>query len=525
MTRFRKSLSALAISAASVTAGWFGYQGLLNVQFAHAEQQVQASREQLQSATDLSTVFRTVGKAVEPSVVQIEVHKTVHGARRLPIDPDMLRRFFPPGQDGQPQLPDGLNPDEGDQNGGDMEQVGTGSGVVMDVDGGTAYILTNNHVAGGATEMTVTLSDGRAIKKAKLVGADPKSDLAVVKIEADRVIAAKWGNSDELQKGDWIMAFGSPFGYIGSMTHGIVSALNRTNVGILGQQGYENFIQVDAPINPGNSGGPLVNLHGEVVGIDTAIASRSGAFSGIGFAIPSNQCREIYKTLREHGKVTRGWLGVEITDVGKSLDDVKDLGYTGVSGVLVKGVLPKTPAYDKLQPSDVIEQLNDKPVNDVQQLRNAIAMTKPNTDVKMKVFRDGKDQDVTIKIGEQPEDALASLGGGPNGPGGRQGQANVAADKFGLKLQDVSDNLAQKYNLEQGSEGALVTQVSPRSAAFRAGLQPGDLITRVNRTAVKSAQDAADALGKTDLNKGVHVYFSRGGTRTDTFLRSHSTEE
>jgi serine protease Do len=523
MTRFRKTLSALAISAASVTAGWFGYQGLLNVQFAHAEQQVQASREQLQGAQDLSTVFRTVGKAVEPSVVQIEVHKTVHGVRRLPMDPDLLRRFFPPDQNGQPQIPDQLNPDEGDQ-GGDMEQVGTGSGVIMDVDGGTAYILTNNHVAGGATEMTVTLSDGRAIKKAKLVGADPKSDLAVVKIEADRVIAAKWGNSDQLQKGDWILAFGSPFGYIGSMTHGIVSALNRTNVGILGQQGYENFIQVDAPINPGNSGGPLVNLHGEVVGIDTAIASRSGAFSGIGFAIPSNQAKQIYNTLREHGKVTRGWLGVEIQDVGKNIDDVKDLGYKGVSGVLVRGVLPKTPAYDKLQPSDIIEDLNGKPVNDVTQLRNAIAMTKPNTDVKMKVFRDGKDQDVTIKVGEQPEDALAAIGGGGNAPG-RQGQANVTADKFGLRLQDVTDNLAQKYNLEQGSEGALVTQVSPRSAAFRAGLQPGDLITRVNRTSVKNAQEAADALGKADLNKGVHLYFTRQGTRTDVFLRSHSTEE
>src|SRR5205085_11965346 len=160
--------------------------------------------------------------------------------------------------------------------------MGEGSGVIMEVEGGTGYILTNNHVAGGATELHVTLADGREITEAKLVGADPKSDLAVVKIEADRLIPAKWGDSATLEKGDWVLAFGSPFGYVGSMTHGIVSALDRSNVGILGNQGYEDFIQVDAPINPGNSGGPLVNLHGDVIGVNTAIASRSGGWQGIG---------------------------------------------------------------------------------------------------------------------------------------------------------------------------------------------------------------------------------------------------
>jgi len=181
--------------------------------------------------------------------------------------------------------------------------------------------------------MTVTLSDGRAIKKAKLVGADPKSDLAVVKIEADRVIAAKWGNSDELQKGDWILAFGSPFGYIGSMTHGIVSALNR-DVGILrSTMGYENFIQVDAPINPGNSGGPLVNTRGEVVGINTAIASRSGGFQGIGFAIPSNQAKFVYTALKNNGKVVRGWLGVKISDVSQEPEKARTFGYQGAADV------------------------------------------------------------------------------------------------------------------------------------------------------------------------------------------------
>ena len=179
--------------------------------------------------------------------------------------------------------------------------------MILDVADGYGYILTNNHVAGGASSMVVTLSDGRIIKDATLVGADPKTDLAVVKIKADHLIAAKWGDSKELEPGDEILAFGSPFGYVGSMTHGIVSALHR-QAHILGPAGYENFIQVDAPINPGNSGGPLVDLRGDVVGINAAIATVSGGFQGIGFAIPTEEARPIYEQLRTTGKIVRGWL-------------------------------------------------------------------------------------------------------------------------------------------------------------------------------------------------------------------------
>jgi serine protease Do len=515
MTRIRRALTVLVLSAASITAGWFGYQGVLNVQFAHAKEQVEATREQLSKADDLATVFRSVGKVVEPSVVQIQVHKTIKGVGHIPMNPDMLRRFFPRGEDGQPQLPD----DQDDSDSNDFEQVGTGSGVIMDVDGSTAFILTNNHVAGGAEEMVITLSDGREITKAKLVGADPKSDLAVVKVDADRLIPAKWGNSDDLQKGDWIMAFGSPFGYVGSMTHGIVSALNRTNIGILGNQGYENFIQVDAPINPGNSGGPLVNLRGEVVGINTAIASRSGGFQGIGFAIPSNQARQIYGILREKGKVTRGWLGVEIIDVSKDREEAKSVGFTGEQGVLVKQVLPKTPAYGKLQPADVVTKLDGKPVETVQQLRNAIAMTAPGADVKMTVFREGKDQDVTIKVAEQPEDALASL----SGRGGRSApdrSESTAATSVGLRLQTLNNDLAEKYGLADVKSGAVVIAVSPRSAAAKAGIRTGDVITRINRQTVESAKDVSDILAKEDLAKGVRVYITNTDGSRFAFLRT-----
>src|SRR4051812_14289653 len=295
MNRVSKSLAVAMIGGGSLVGAFFGTTVVQNVRFAQAAEQVQASREQLNQADSLASVFREIGKVVEPSVVKIDVRKAAGaGSRQLPFDDEMLKRFFPDKNgDGEPDVPEDFGNGEG------FGLQGTGSGVVMETQGKTAYIVTNNHVAGGASEIRVTLADGRTIENGKVVGTDAKTDLAVIKIEADRVIPAKWGDSDDLQKGDWIMAFGSPFGYVGSMTHGIVSALNRTNVGILGQHGYENFIQVDAPINPGNSGGPLVNTHGEVVGVNTAIATRNGGFQGIGFAIPSNQAKFVYTALKE----------------------------------------------------------------------------------------------------------------------------------------------------------------------------------------------------------------------------------
>lgn len=277
MNRMKKSLSVLVLAAIGGGGFMFGTGVVRDAQFAHAQQQVETSRNQLARAEDLASVFRNVGKAVEPSVVNIQVSKTVKGvSRSLPFDDDTLRRFFPDKNgDGEPDLPEGFGGGgDGEGGGGGFDRIGTGSGVIMEVNGSEAFILTNNHVAGDADEMTVTLADGRALKNGKVVGADPKTDLAVVKIQADRLIAAKWGDSSKLQKGDWVMAFGSPFGYIGSMTHGIVSALNR-DVGILrSTMGYENFIQVDAPINPGNSGGPLVDVQGNVIGINTRSEER-----------------------------------------------------------------------------------------------------------------------------------------------------------------------------------------------------------------------------------------------------------
>jgi serine protease Do len=399
----KKSATVLVIGGLSI-AGWaVGSSFVDNVRFARAQEVVQQNRQDLATSESLSTVFRKVGKAVEPAVVNIMVHKkpsAAGGNRALPFDEDMLKRFFPDRDgDGHPDVPEGFGgPGGGDEGDSPFEQVGTGSGVIMETSGSTAYILTNNHVAGGASEMVVTLSDGRRIENAKVLGTDPKSDLAVVKIEADHLIPALWGDSEQLAKGDWIMAFGSPFGYVGSMTHGIVSALNR-QAGILGDNGYENFIQVDAPINPGNSGGPLVNTKGEVVGINTAIASRSGSFSGIGFAIPSNRAKFVYGELKNKGKVTRGWLGVGITDVARDPDMARSFGFNGDKGVLVFETHEQTPAWNKLKRGDIITEMNGKPVETVQALRNQIAETAPGTELTIQVFRNEKQETVKVTLG------------------------------------------------------------------------------------------------------------------------------
>jgi serine protease Do len=419
--------------------------------------------------------------------------------RNLPFDKDQLRRFFPDRDgDGQPDIPDFDAPEDA------PELHGTGSGVIMEASDGIGYILTNNHVAGDASQFEITLSDGRKFTKASLVGADKKTDLAVVKIEADRLIPAKWGNSDDLQKGDWVMAFGSPFGYIGSMTHGIVSALNRTGVGILNRQGYENFIQVDAPINPGNSGGPLVNVRGEVVGINTAIASRTGTFSGIGFAIPSDMAKFVYQSLKATGKVSRGWLGVSISDVSADPPKAQSFGYKGEHGVLVEQVVPNTPATGKLQPGDIILAIDGKHVETVQQLRNQVAATPPNTEIKLTVFRDGKEEPVALKLGEQPENVLAS--NVPAHNNGGNGMPDAEAGKIGLRLANPNDELLKKWDLADVKSGAVVTAVERNSLAAKAGINPGDVITKVGGTDVKDAQAATDALAKVNVQKGVRLY-------------------
>jgi len=300
------------------------------------------------------------------------------------------------------------------------------------------------------------------------------------------------------------MAFGSPYGFVGSMTHGIVSALNR-QANILGPGGYENFIQVDAPINPGNSGGPLVNLRGEVVGINTAILSRSGGFQGIGFTIPSNQAKFVYTALKEKGKVTRGWLGVSIGDVSKDLRLARDLGYQSTTGVLVQDVLAGTPAVGKLRHEDIITHINGKPVQNMHQLRNMIAAFPPNTDVEMTVFRDGDERNVTVTLAEQPDDLLAA-----RRPPGRREETQAptetnTAEALGLTVQPVNSELAKQLGVVATS-GVIVTRVERNSPASRANLRVGDVITEVAGKKVDGVEQFSKLTENVDPKKGVRLY-------------------
>ena len=511
----RRMLSLAAVAALGAASYGVGTHLVQNVQFARAEAQVNQAMAELQAPNDLSTVYKQINHAIENSVVQIQVIKTVHGVVNVPNQ--RFFRFFGPNG----QMPDQGDQGQADPGQGDEQQPddgtkeeATGSGVIMDVANGEGFIVTNNHVISDATKVTVLLNDGRNITDATVVASDPKSDIAVVKIKADRLISAKWGDSDKIEKGDIIVAFGSPMGYVGSMSHGIVSATNRQAGVINGDFAYENFIQVDAAINPGNSGGPLVDLKGEVIGINTAIASRSGMFSGIGFAIPSNQARTVYDSLRNSGHVSRGYLGVKIADVSSPVEDIKSsiasLGFKGDTGVLVNEVLADGPAANVLQPGDVITEIDGKTVKTMIELRNRIAMLGPKASVKLTVWRDKKTQQIDVKLGEQPdaEGAVAS-----NMPAKPQHEARLG---IGLTTPTAAD--LDNAGLPEGSKGALVQRVLPGSAAARLGLKPGDLITRIGETEVATADDAKAALGKIDSKEGVRIdVTNRAGKKMMTF--------
>lgn len=517
MNRVQRYVASAAIAGVTLAGGLAGYSLVRGTGLSAAEP---TTIERHPAVESISSAFKEIGKNVEPAVVSIEVRKEIKmppGMRRQlqsPFNDPRFRRFFDPNGDEEGDSP--MAPDGGDDSIG--EQVGAGSGFIIEVDGKTGYIVTNNHVAGNASELVITLNDGRTIKNGKVIGADPKTDLAVIKIEADDLKSLKWGDSSTLQKGDWVLAFGSPFGYVGSMTHGIVSALHRTNIGII-RQGYENFIQVDAPINPGNSGGPLVSTGGEVIGINTAIASHTGGFQGIGFAIPAETARPIIDSLKTKGKVTRGWLGVSIASVKDP--EVKKLaesfGYKGDSGVFVQQVFARNPAYGKLKRGDIITKLDGKEMADSNALRSRIASLSPGAEVTMTVFRDGKDREEKIKLGDQPEDLMAV---GQPGGAKEKGEAGASAETLGMRLTSPSADTLQRLGLPDDAKGALVTGVAPRSLAAKAGIHSGDLITEVDGKAVTDDDEASTAIGKGDLKKGIRLYVVNRLTERFVLLQS-----
>jgi len=417
-------------------------------------------------ATKQATSFAPIVKKSAPSVVSVYTTKTIREtALRGPFEDPVLRYFFGDPGDGQRDRPR------------QRQEQGMGSGVVVSEDG---YILTNNHVVDGADNVRVLFANGdKKEYEAKVVGTDPPSDIAVLKIEAKQLPALPITDSDNLEVGDLVIAIGNPLGVGQTVTTGIVSAKGRGGFGIVD---YEDFIQTDASINPGNSGGALVDAEGRLVGVNTAIISRTGGNQGIGFAVPINMARVVMEQLIRNGRFKRGFLGVSIQPVTPELARVLNL--SGETGALVGGVSPNTPAQAAgLREGDVIVEFNGKKVTDDRQFRLMVSQTPPDTKVALKAIRDGKEKSFSTTLAELPANDLAARGV-PGAPA-RKGDA-----LDGVQLNNLDSRARQQLDIPANVRGALVTDVEPGSPAASAGLRPGDVIVEVNRRPVNDADDA-----------------------------------
>ena len=434
--------------------------------------------------------FSSVVKRVAPSVVKITTStkaKRVAGTNpAIPpgFDHPMFRQFFNPGP--AIQTP---------------PQNGLGSGVIISVDG---YIVTNNHVIQGADEVMISLDDGRELI-AKVVGRDPQTDIAVVKVDAKELPAVMFADSSRLEVGDRVLAIGNPFGIGETVTTGIVSAKGRrAGLGLA----YEDFVQTDAAINPGNSGGALVDVEGRLIGINTAILSRSGGFQGVGLAVPSNLVSQVVDGLVRDGKVVRGFLGVGAQDVTPTL--AESLGLKDRRGALVADVQPGSPAAKAgLRNGDVITRVNGEPVEDANRLTFQVGAIPPGSTVELETIRDGESRTITATTAERTAAALR----GDSSVGPEALASNDDGVLSGVTVDDLQPPVRNQLNLPARLKGALITEVDPASAAAKAGLRPGDVILEINRQPVTSAREAVELSAKADSKKTLLRLFSRGTTR------------
>jgi serine protease Do len=478
-----------------------GYIGIPTLAGPDSAKEKEAFTREVDNAHSLSRAFQQVAKSVGPAVVNIKTERVM--ART-----DASR----PGQHG-PLFREGPLRDlfKGFPRGGPFQhrgapaphrQRGMGSGVIVSKDG---YVLTNNHVVAGAADIRVRMRSGESCK-AKLIGADPKTDLAVLKMDAKAkdLPVAELGDSEKLAVGEWVLAIGAPFGLEQTVTAGIVSAKGRANMGITD---YEDFIQTDAAINPGNSGGPLVDLSGRVVGINTAIASRSGGYQGIGFAIPVTMAKRIMDSLIADGRVQRGWLGVIIQDLDPGM--AKSFGYEDGKGVLIGDVKAGGPAAKAgMEGGDILARYGGELVRDVNHLRNLVAGTQPRSLISMDVFRDGKWLTLKVRIGEMEARRPVVMG------------ASEGDGKLGLRIEPMTDEAARRLGLQR-SRGVLVAAVKSGSPAEKAGVKTSDAILSVNGTRVNSLEEFKQALSKNDLKEGVRFRLrSKDGVIRYVFLKA-----
>ncbi|MSU51524.1 MAG: DegQ family serine endoprotease [Opitutus sp.] len=436
--------------------------------------------------------FSSVVKRVAPSVVKIttstKARKVAANANQFPgFDNPAFRQFF-----------GGLVPQIEQP-----PQSGLGSGVIISADG---YIATNNHVIQGADEVIVAFDDGRELK-AKVVGRDPQTDIAVIKVAAEDLPAITFADSSKIEVGDRVLAIGNPFGIGETVTTGIVSAKGRrAGLGL----DYEDFVQTDAAINPGNSGGALVDVEGRLIGINTAILSRNGGFQGVGLAVPSNLVNQVVDGLVKNGKVVRGYLGVGAQDLTPMLADT--LGLKAQRGALVADVQPNSPAAKAgLKNGDVITAVNGVKVEDANRLTFTIGAVSPGTKLELDVLRDGTSEKIKVTAAERPGNVARANHEGRN----HEPEALAHNDEGvlnGVAVDDIAPQMRKQLNLPSRLKGAVITNVEPASAAAKAGLRSGDVILEINKQPVASAQDAVELSTKADGKKTLVRVFSRGTT-------------
>jgi len=450
-------------------------------------------KESIDILRQMGKAFAQIAEKASPAVVGVRAEKAVtqdtsgfyDSPFGSPFDDDFFDHFF-----GRPSPRDRSPGERSPQR--RPRQVAQGSGFIISEDG---YILTNNHLVGEAEKVEVQLKDNEKELEAKVIGTDPESDVAVIKIDAKDLTYLKLADSDILEVGEWVIAIGNPYGLSHTVTAGIVSAKGRSGVGLTT---YEDFIQTDAAVNPGNSGGPLLNLDGEVVGINTAILSRSGGNVGIGLAIPVNMAKAIYDQLVESGTVVRGFLGVMPQDI--SSDMAAALGLEDAKGVILPHVTEGS-AADKggVKKGDIVLEFDGKPVEDEVGFRRRVAMKKPGTEVKMVVLRDGKRKTLTIELGERPgTDELIAGGSRPQ-----------VQKQLGLTVQNLTDELAERLGYE-GVRGVVVTSVEPGSAAEENGIRAGMLIEEVNSAQVSNTKQFSKAIEKAGQGDAVLLLVNNG---------------
>lgn len=431
---------------------------------------------------ETSKAFSDIVREVSPAVVNISSTKVLK-RDTYPFSEDPFFDLFRPFHDFDQKK---------------WKEQSLGSGVIISEDG---YIITNNHVVEKSEDIRVTLYDKRSFK-GKVIGADPKTDIAIIKISAQRLPSVRWGDSDKLKVGEFVLAIGNPYGLSHTVTMGIISAVGRANVGIAD---YEDFIQTDAAINPGNSGGPLVNINGELIGINTAIFSRSGGYQGIGFAVPSNMARLVMEQLIKQGKIVRGWLGVMIQEVTPEI--AQKFGLREPKGALVSDITKGSPAEKAgIMRGDIIIEYDGKEVSTVSSLRNSVAKTKVGSQVKIRILRNGREFNLNVTVAELPKE-IATITEEPEG--------SIQRNAFsGITVYDLTKEIALQLGLNSGEKGVVVVKVEPGSPADESGLKKGDVIQEIDRSKINNMDDfrrITSLIGSKEDT--ILLYINRGGKR------------